>query len=47
MEGEPEFWDPENVSLSPGIPSIVVTNTKIMRAFFLDQILCPLNGDVL
>ena len=32
--------------LNRGVPSIVVTNTKIMRAFFWDQILCLLNGDV-
>ena len=29
-----------------GIPSIEVTGTKIMWAFFRDQILCPVNGDV-
>ena len=28
------------------VPSIEVTNTKIMSTFFRDQILCPLNGGV-
>ena len=28
------------------VPSIEVTNTKIMSTFFRDQILCPLNGVV-
>ena len=30
--------------LNTGVPSIEVTNTKIMWTFFPDQILCPLNG---
>ena len=32
--------------LSRGVPSIEVTDSKIMSTFFLDQILCPLNGGV-
>ena len=32
--------------LNRGVPSIEVTDTKIMGAFFQDQILCPVNGDV-
>ena len=29
-----------------GVPSIEITGTKIMWAFFRDQILCPVNGEV-
>ena len=29
--------------LNGGVPTIELTNTKIMRTFFRDQILCPLN----
>ena len=32
--------------LNRGVPSIQVTNTRIMWTFFRDQILCPLNGCV-
>ena len=32
--------------LNRGVPSIEVTDTKIMWTFLRDQILCPLNGDV-
>ena len=32
--------------LNRGVPSIEVADTKITRAFFRDQILCPLNGGV-
>ena len=32
--------------LNRGVHTIELTNTKIMRTFFRDQILCPLNGDV-
>ena len=32
--------------LNRGVPSIEVTDTKIMWTFFRDQILCPLNGGV-
>ena len=32
--------------LNRGVPSIEVIDTKIMRVFFHDQILCPLNGGV-
>ena len=43
------FQVPEKVSLSPEIedicvPSIEVTNTKILLTFFGRQNLCPLNG---
>ena len=30
--------------LNRGVPSLEVTNTKIMWTFFRDKILCPLNG---
>ena len=33
-------------SLTRGVSSIEVTNTKMMLTFFQDQILCPLNGGV-
>ena len=33
-------------SLNRGVPSIEVTDTKIMRTFLRDQILFPLNGIV-
>ena len=33
-------------SLNRGVPSIEVTDTKIMRTFLRDQILFPLNGVV-
>ena len=33
-------------SLTRGVSSIEVTNTKMMLPFFQDQILCPLNGGV-
>ena len=32
--------------LNRDVPSIEVADTKITRAFFRDQILCPLNGGV-
>ena len=32
--------------LNRDVPSIEVADTKITRAFFGDQILCPLNGGV-
>ena len=33
-------------SLTRGVSSIEVTNTKMMLTFFQDQLFCPLNGGV-
>ena len=48
MEVKPGFRDQKKCpfSLNRGVPSIEVIVTKIIWAFFWDQILCPLNKGV-
>ena len=50
MEVKSRFWDPQKVSLSLEwrcpLDRGNKNNTKIMRTFFQDQILCPLNKRV-
>ena len=48
MEVKTGLWDPQKCPfpLNRGVLSIEVTDTKIMRTFFWDQLLCPLNGGV-